>query len=290
MTNKKNNSIVNQADYSMLLARAIRKTKEYIFTHPEYKLSFLEQLRLKYYLYLRAKGLPIAYITKHKEFYGLDFFVNKHVLVPRPETEMIVDDVLCIMEEVLKDEKNKILLIDVGTGSGCIPISIIKTLKLGNIKTIAIDISHPALRIAEKNAKKHNVKINFLHGNLLKPILKQWNNGAMKQWSDIIITANLPYLTATQFNSSQSIQREPCLALIADNINGLTLYEKLLEQIKQMVVSYKLQVTSLIEIDHLQSTKIQTLIKKYFPQANIEIKKDLASLDRLVRIIINNEI
>ena len=123
---------INQADYNILLAHATGKTKEFIFTHPEYKLSLFERLRLKYFIHLRSSGIPIAYITKHKEFYDLDFIVNKHTLVPRPETEMMVDNVLYIVGHVLRDENNKILLIDVGTGSGCIPISI-ATMKQCNL-------------------------------------------------------------------------------------------------------------------------------------------------------------
>ncbi len=308
-------------DLELLIAHSIGQPKEFVFFHPEYRLTFFEYLKLRYCIYLRQKNYPIAYITKRKEFYGLDFYVNKHVLVPRPETEMVVDEIICHCEgvrtteaisslslrgvattkqtrlPVIERNENDILLIDVGTGSGCIPISLIKTLEPNNnITIIATDISRSALRVAKINAKKHNVKINFLYGNLLEPIFNEFNNGTtrlptpgtggqVEQWNNVIITANLPYLTARQFQNEPSIQHEPKKALIADNADGLSLYEELLKQISKLI-AYSLPLIAYLEIDPSQSKSITQLIKQRLPLANVEIKKDLAGLDRLVCLTI----
>ena len=254
-------------DLELLKAHAIKKPKEFLYSHPEYRLSIWEQLRLKYFLFLRKCGYSVAAITKHKEFYGLDFFVNKNVLIPRPDTELMVTEAI---EEIKKTNK-KVILIDVGTGSGCIPISILKNLPKP-IPAYATDISSPALKVAKKNAEKHGVKIQFFHGNLLEPILK-------KILDKIVITANLPYLTEQQFQDEPSIQREPKKALVADN-NGLALYEEFLQQIK----TSGLAGTIFLEIDPSQTEAITKLITKYLPESKIETKKDLNGLDRLIKI------
>ncbi len=260
-------------DFDLLKARAINKPKEFVFSHPEYKLSIWQKLRLKYFLFLRKKDYSIAAITGHKEFYGLDFFVNKNVLIPRPDTELMVDEVIKIIND-------KTILIDVGTGSGCIPISILKNLPKP-IPAYATDISRSALRVAKKNTKKHSVTIKFLHGNLLEPLIH--NSSFILPTSSIIITANLPYLTEQQFQDEPSIQREPKNALVAKN-NGLAFYEELLSQIKSLFLIHNSSFIILFEIDPSQTEAISKLIKQYLPKNYLEIKKDLSGLDRLVKI------
>jgi release factor glutamine methyltransferase len=271
----------------LLISHAIKKPKEFIYTHPEYVLSFFEYLKLKYYIYLQNKNYPIAYITKHKEFCGFDFYINKNVLVPRPETELMVEEVV----NKINNTNKQILLIDVGTGSGCIPISILKKVNSQTSKqlnTLAIDISRKALKIAKKNAARHNVKIKFLYGNLLQTILTSPSPLLRKErvkYDSIIITANLPYLTKSQFKNESSIKQEPKKALVAKR-DGLELYKKLLEQIKQLA-NNKTQITALLEIDPSQTKTIGQCIGQYLPEAEFKIKKDLAQLNRIVKIKLN---
>ncbi|HSR89434.1 MAG TPA: peptide chain release factor N(5)-glutamine methyltransferase [Candidatus Udaeobacter sp.] len=261
-------------ELEIFLAEILHKDKSFIFARPEHKLSLFQYFKLVYFTCQRKHGYSVAAIIKHKEFYGLDFSVNKYTLIPRPDTEIMVDKAIA---EINKIDK-KIILIDVGTGSGCIPISIRKTLVNKNINTIAIDISKEALKIARKNAKNHSTDINFYQGNLLRPIIQTIKSTASD--SEIIITANLPYLTEKQFQTEPSIWREPKNALVAKN-NGLALYEELLQQIKLAQISASI----FLEIDPSQSEEIIKIIKQYLPDSNIEIKKDLAGLDRLVKII-----
>ena len=273
-------------DRDILLAKALRKTKEFLYTHPEYQLTLREYLRIKYYFLLLRRGWPIAYITNHKEFFGLDFYVNRYVLIPRPETELLVTEAI---SEMKKSNAQKTALVDVGTGSGCIPAAIMQTVKNTNIKTYATDISYSALYVARRNARIHNVSITFLAGNLLQPLIKKGKK-IFFNCEKIILTANLPYLTEKQFNSEPSIKAEPHHALVAGD-TGTELYEKLLGQISELAFSFpKLSFSIFLEIDPSQTTRISSLVKQHLPTATAEIKPDLANRDRLVIIHLPNRI
>jgi len=275
--------LIGPQEAELLLSHTLKKPREYIISHPEVKAGFFTSFKYHRLVKKRYKGIPIAYLTGHKEFFGLDFLVNKHTLIPRPETETIVEEVINQLQHLEHLQHFEHLLIDVGTGTGCIPISIIKALAPNpmwfRVKTFGIDISKKALRVAKKNTKKHNVKIKFLYGDLLQPIL---NKKLLIANCSLIIVANLPYLTKKQFSSEPSIQHEPKSALIAED-NGLALYKQLLTQIQQLrITDYELRVTSYLEIDPSQSQEISAFIKEIMPSAKIEIKKDLAGLDRVV--------
>lgn len=262
---------IDQNDVEILLAHAIEKSRAFIIAHPEYKLTKKQESQFKKYVKKRKEGIPVAYIKECKEFYSLDFKVNKHTLIPRPETELMVNKV------IEKNKENKVdLLIDIGTGSGCIPISILKNTSKPT-RAIAVDISKRALKVAKQNAKKHNADIEFKQGNLLELIKKD-----VEQSKNIIITANLPYITQEQFDSEPSIQKEPKQALVADN-EGLKYYEELLEQLASLDIDNK-NIDLYFEIDPNQSKKVKEVVFKYLPKSKIEIKKDLKENDRLVEI------
>ncbi len=269
---------IESVDLDILISFTIKKPREFILAHPEHQLNRLEENKLKKLIKKRIAGEPIAYLTKEKEFYGLKFFVNKNVLVPRPETELIVDEVLRIIKPEIKT-----IIIDIGTGSGCIIISIAQTIKnkyknLDNFDFFAVDISDKALKVANKNANLYNLKdkINFLEGDLLKPLKNIVKFSGIKT----IITANLPYLTPKQIKESPSIQAEPRLALEAGK-DGLKYYRQLFRQIKE---SHLNNTCILIEIDPSQTQKIKKIILNFFPRAKFKIIKDLAGFDRIVVI------
>jgi len=265
-------------DVDLLLTAAIKKTKEFLYSSPTYSLSWIETAQFYFYISQYRRGYSVAAILRHKEFYGLDFFVNKHVLVPRPDTELMVEKAIQLARHEIEAKQTNIIYIDVGTGSGCIPISVSRNLPTLS-RIFAIDISHKALKVAKKNAKKYHAPIHFFHGNLLEPLLK--TPSLLGTPCFILITANLPYLSETQFQSAPSIWREPKIALVADH-NGLAAYHTLLTHIR-LLPPY-CQLFLLIEIDPSQSETIVTLIKQQLPYAQIEIKKDLSGLDRLVTI------
>lgn len=283
-------------DAEILLSHIIKKPREYILAHPEKKLTQKQVSNFKFQISRRIKGEPAAYITGHKEFYGLNFYVNKNVLIPRPETELMADEALKLETQNLKHAT----FIDIGTGSGCIIISLFKQLKQKNknkfqvssFKFYGIDISKPALAIAHKNAKLHNVhkEIKFLQGNLIEPVIQ--NPKYLKCLNNpnypVIITANLPYLTHAQIKNSPSIKYEPKLALSA-GADGLKYYRRLFKQIKNVSCSmFHVSCYVLCEIDPLQTVKIKQLIKKEFPNCQIQIKKDLRMLNRMVICSMNS--
>lgn len=258
------------------MTQAIDQDKEFIIAHPEYKLSLWEWVKFKYYIYKRKQNYPLAYITKKKEFYGLNFNITEDVLVPRPETEQIVDLAL----DQIKKIDGRILLVDIGTGSGCIPISIVKTIKDDNkqkaIRALATDIDSDAISLAKKNAKKHSVDIGFYQGNLAQPVLDKLNC-----YENIIITANLPYLTENQFNTEPSIQQEPRQALVAEN-EGLEYYEELLRQLSGTTI-YDKNYTLFFEINPQQKKGTKKLVDNHTPK-KVEFKKDLKGWVRVAKI------
>ena len=165
---------IDQLDAEVLLAHVLQRSREHLSAHSDRGVPAPRAKRFRHLVRRREEYAPLAYLVGHKEFFGLDFIVNKDVLVPRPETEMIVEQVL---EEMGKGkwEKGNVFLVDVGTGSGCIPIAIMKniqTFKHLNIQTFATDNSRRALRVAKRNAARHGVDITFLKGDLLQPLFQ----------------------------------------------------------------------------------------------------------------------
>ena len=304
---QKNNIPNPNMDAEILLAHVLKYSREYLITHFDKNLNNQKIKLFEKYINCRIAGEPIAYITGHKEFYGLDFFVNKNVLVPRPETELMVDEVLKEAEP-LRFCKNRrgsasLCIIDVGTGSGCVIISLAKLLKnkirnpKSDIRYLATDISKLALTIARKNARLHHVdkQIKFLHGNLLEPILNNPKN--LKNLNNpknlTIITANLPYGWDSWKNNCSmdtiGLKFEPQIALFTEN-KGLKIIKNFLKQIKQITNSQKINFNSnllaLIEFDPRQTIMLKKLIEKILPNTKFQIKKDLRSRDRLVKISI----
>lgn len=273
--NAKNISIPH-LEAEILLSEILKKPREFLLARGEKKLSAKQISDFKHQLARRLKGEPIAYIIGKKEFYGLDFKVNRHVLIPRPETELMVDEALKLISHSLKP----VTLVDAGAGSGCVAITLSKLTKQ-NI--IAIDISGKALAVAKQNAKRHGVekKIKFIKGNLLSPII---HDPSFIAHNPLIILANLPYLDKDQIKSSQSIKHEPEIALFGGK-NGLELYEKLFQQITGLS-----DITMLCEFDPRKTVRIKQLIKKHLPLAKLQIKKDLAGLNRLAVIRINQNL
>mgnify|MGYP001615920082 CR=1 FL=1 len=269
-------------DAELLLSFVLGKPREYILVHPDLELSQSQILKFNKFIAQRAKNIPLAYLTHVKEFYGRPFYVDQRVLVPRPETEMMVEEVRSKKLEV----RSNTAMVDVGTGSGCIIITLAKELEnlkskinppAGGLKFIATDISKDALTLARKNARIHGVdkKIKFLHGNLLEPLFLKIKNYKIKNF---IIIANLPYLTPAEIKQSSTIKHEPRLALAAGS-NGLKYYRQLAVQLRQFNIKHpNIPVSLFCEIDPAQNKKI----KKIFSFAkSVIIKKDLAGQNRI---------
>ncbi|MDZ7798513.1 MAG: peptide chain release factor N(5)-glutamine methyltransferase [Patescibacteria group bacterium] len=251
-------------DTEVLLSYVLKKTRSYLYIWPDKKITKNQATRYKRLIKKRCDHEPVAYLIHHKEFFGLDFYINKNVLIPRPATETLVDIIIKLVDAG-RDPHLRIL--DVGTGSGCMAVTLKKYLPKTRI--LASDLSEKILKIAKKNAKKNKVKINFRKGNLLEP----WKNFKLD-----IIVANLPYLTPQQMKA-KSIQAEPQKALYGGK-KGLEIYEELFRQIKD----FKIKAKVFIEIDPRQIKNITKLIKEYFPKRKIAVIQDLSGQDRVVVI------
>ncbi|MBU1132345.1 peptide chain release factor N(5)-glutamine methyltransferase [Patescibacteria group bacterium] len=262
-------------DAEIILSFVLKKPREFLFAHPEKLLTPAQYRWFERLIGKRSEFVPLAYITGKKEFFGLTFFVNKNVLIPRPETELLVEESIRLIQK--KEIKN---IAEIGTGSGCVIISLAKNLKEKALDFFAVDISKDALQIAKKNSEHHTVKsqINFLRGNLALPVRKKKID---------LLLANLPYLDPakkTDFESAdvKSLKHEPKIALYGGT-DGLESYEELFRQIKKFEYSPS---HILIEIGDNQAIPIKKIIGCHLPKAKIEILKDLAGRDRVVKIII----
>lgn len=204
----------------ILLAHALERDRTYSLTHPDETLEgpALDQFRAL--VEKRADGVPVQYLTNHQEFYGLDFVVSPEVFIPRPETELIVDEVLAL------NRKEDPLIIDVGTGSGCLAVTL--AAQLPGSRLIALDLSESALKVAQINARRHDVeqRVWFLVGDLLSPLLP----GAAGRRADFIV-ANPPYISEIEFDALHREVRdyEPRIALLAGE-DGLAIHRRLLSE------------------------------------------------------------
>lgn len=271
-------SLVKEAaflDIEIVLAHVLGVSKEYLLAHGDGEVSFEDNALFDFYVERLVSGEPIAYITCHKEFYGNDFFVDKRVLVPRPETEMIVENVIGFIEKNVKNGKLK--LADIGTGSGNIAISIAKHFQdylddpLDEV--FAVDISEDALEVCKINIEQHGLedKIQALQSDLLE-FLEDF------EICDIIV-ANLPYIgeIENRFVEKNVEKFEPNVALFGGN-DGLELYKKMFQQVKEKSVKFKLMIG---EFGFAQGEKMRELLSKYFEQDEWGIYEDLSGIERI---------
>ena len=276
-------------DAEILLSLSTGKPKEYILAHPEKNLTKFQLKKYISFTKRRSTGEPIAYITKKKEFFGLEFFVNRNVLIPRPETELLVESLL----EKISNAEYEIpdTILDVGTGSGNIIISIVKNIpkKIQNrINFIATDISKKVLGVAKENAKRHNVsrKIKFIQSNLLEYFLK---NNKMRS-RNFFIVANLPYVSPNTYDSNKNnLKYEPAGALISSE-KGLMHYKNLFREIKNIwQTNHGIGITGFFEISPEQKPEIGRIIRKILPNIRTIFRKDLAGRWRCLELRIQSE-
>lgn len=193
-------------DTQWLLLHVLGQTEtSWLFSHNDISLTPEQHDRFKQLLNERQTGKPLAYILGTTQFYGRDFIVNQHVLVPRPATEDLVDQALMAIRNSLSDKKRPLTIADIGTGSGCIAITLALELTMID-RVYATDISPAALDIARQNVQRHGItdRITFLEGNLLTPV----------QDKNIdLIVSNPPYVPSAEVESNQNLHFEPRLAL-----------------------------------------------------------------------------
>ncbi len=211
-------------------------------------------------------GEPLAYITRKQEFYGLEFLVDSRVLIPRPETELLVEHAITW----LNTHPAKKLAADIGTGSGAIAVTLAKS--CSELEVTAIDISEEALEVAKENARKHKVerRIEFVHANLLQGNTKKFD----------LILANLPYIPTATLKELDALRYEPQTALDGGH-DGLDFIKQLMAQLPNSLAPGG---SAIFEIQYNQGYKVREIARQQFPEALISIQHDLASLPRIVVI------
>jgi len=250
----------------LLISFGLQKPKTWILAHPEFLVNSEALASIKQFTLRLLKGEPLPYITNQQEFYGLPFIVSPAVLIPRPETELLVENAI----KWLKANPQARSVLDVGTGSGCIAITLAKT--FSKLIFTAIDISLDALKIAKINAERNDVMqhINFLVSDLLFSVDGNFD----------VMCANLPYIPTSKLSQVNSLAYEPRLALDGGE-DGLLLIRKLLLQAAGHINSPGL---ILLEIEESTGEAALEVAKQTFPDAAIVLQRDLADKERLISI------
>lgn len=262
-------------DAELLLALVLEKPRSFILAHDELSLTASQYKAFQQVIKKRGQHYPLAYVLAHKEFYGLDFLITKDVLVPRPESELLVETAL----KKIKASPSPLTIIDIGTGSGCLLISTLIQSKNYHkkIQAFGFDISNKALLVAKQNAVRYKLHdVEFRQSNLLTTLLKK--RSLLLPTKKIIILANLPYLTAQEIRQEPSIQHEPWLALDGGK-QGLHLYRDLAKQAKKLQATLNVQVIILCEINPHQQKNFASLWSEH-----VTFKKDTNQKTRLAII------
>ena len=249
----------------VLLRDVLKKTRVELFLELNSELSQQEYAAFRRSIRRRCSDIPTAYILGRREFYGRDFLVDNRVLVPRPETEILVEKAIGLAREYEAP-----VLADVGTGCGVVAITL--TLELPEATIYATDISGDALRVARKNCRKHDVgiKLKLLKGNLLT---------VLPQPVDII-TANLPYVRKADLHRAGTVSAEPRLALDG-GADGLERVRQLCRQAGDKLCP---SGHILLEIGEGQAEPVTMLLRSLFSGAKIEVIPDLAGIERVVSL------
>ena len=231
-------------------------------TDLEYLKTYAEPSKLEEGINQLEEGIPVQYIVGNVNFYGNTIKVNNSVLIPRFETEELVEKTLKYLSEFTNPD-----IVDIGTGSGCIAITIKKEIECN---MDAVDISIDAINVALDNASANDVTINFMNGDLLSPLNKKYD----------CIISNPPYISDSEEIMDIVKNNEPALALYASN-NGLDCYIKILKNVKQYL---KEKYLIAFEIGYKQGEAICTLVHKYLSDSECTIEKDLSGKDRFIFI------
>ncbi|RCS27541.1 peptide chain release factor N(5)-glutamine methyltransferase [Polaribacter sp. WD7] len=237
---------------------------------PNFKIEAEKVSELKTITKQLLKEKPIQYILGETEFFGFPFLVNKHTLIPRPETEELVEWIILEIN-AMRNHNQKISILDIGTGTGCIPIALAKKIK--NVEITAIDVSKDALTIAAKNAVLNNVEIKFIEMDIL-------NTNTLPQQFDIIVS-NPPYVRALEKVEIKNnvLQNEPHLALFVDDKNPLVFYKKIANLAKNHLTKNGLLFFEINQYLGKETTAM--LFQKGFK--NTILKKDLFGNDRMIK-------
>ena len=261
---KRNKVLTPQLDSEILLSKSINKDKKHIILNPKEVLNFKKLKKFDDLIKRRAKGEPIAYLTNKKEFWNDEFFVNNDVLIPRSDTEIIIEQVLKIYSK-----KSKAQILDIGTGSGCIILSIIK--ERPNFYGTGIDISKKSINVSKFNTKQLNLtnRVKFFHSSIDNFIIGKYD----------LIVSNPPYIEFAnlKYLDKDIVNFEPKLALNG----GCDGFSNIRKVINKASILIKRKGKLILEIGFNQREKVKSLLenKGYYID---KVIKDYASNDRCI--------
>lgn len=231
----------------------------------EYLKKYLKDKDMNIAIKELESGIPVQYIVGNVDFYGYTFKVNKNTLIPRFETELLVEKTI---KYINKYFNNEIKILDIGTGSGCIAITLNKL--LDNSRVTAVDISKDALDVARENNKINNTDVNFIESDVFSNINDKYD----------VIISNPPYISYDEDIMDVVYNNEPHMALYADD-NGLYFYDKILMECRKYLND---RFFIAFEIGYKQGNDILNIINKYFDNVNISLEKDYSGRDRFIFI------
>lgn len=236
-------------DCLLLLEDELQVTKEWLLAHSEHEIEQSHLLDLNTKLIQRSKRIPLAYVRNQQEFYGRPFYVNEDVLIPRPESESMIELLLSTNHQL------PTTIYDVGTGSGCLAITV--KLELANVRVIATDISNVALDVAKKNAKNLNAEIEFVQADLIPTSNLQLPT---------TILANLPYVP-DDLITSKEIESEPALAVFSGP-DGMDLYCRFWLQLQTLNHQANYVITESLDSQHEQMERLANTAGYVIKQIN----------------------
>jgi len=249
----------------LLLRHTLEISRVQLYLDLNHELSPEQEETFRQLIQRRLKGEPSAYIIGHREFYGLNFYVNRSVLIPRPESELLVEKAIHLAQN-----ETIATIAEIGTGCGAIAISL--ALNLPGIKIYATDISAAALKVARLNCQQHGVadRILLLQGNLLDPLPEPVD----------LIVANMPYVRESELPQTGPVSFEPPMALNGGT-DGLEKIHKLCRELSGKLCP---QGYLLLEIGQGQGKSVTALLNNLFPSSRIEIIPDLGGIERVVTL------
>jgi release factor glutamine methyltransferase len=260
-------------DAEVLLSHTLHVERSARYAYPQRTLTPEQEQQFLTLIERRSHGEPVAYLTGHKEFYGLDFLVDKRVLIPRPETELLVEAALRACRQMLGAGRTPIVA-DIGTGSGIIPVTL-AVLEPRLQYLYASEISIDALEVAYLNCQRHHVedRVRLLHGDLLAPLPEPVD----------ILTANLPYVGTDEMDElPPDVRYEPRLALFSGP-DGLDLLHRFFTELHKSGKLVQGAVV-LLEIGYRQREPLTRLLHEIWPQATISFTKDYSGWDRVLQM------
>jgi release factor glutamine methyltransferase len=253
-------------DTQLLLAYALKRKKEWVLAHPENHLSTSELSTFEEYLDRLVSGEALPYLLESWEFYGRSFHVTANVLIPRPETELLIENALGF----LRSHPEARLCADIGTGSGCIAISL--ALEIPDLHVIAVDVSPSAIEVARVNTRKHGVddRVKLIVSDLLRPFDFRFS----------LICANLPYIPSERLGRLAVAEREPTLALDG-GMDGLDVIRRLARDLPEWLVPGG---RALLEVDSSHAHVLAGELTSMYSSVRTDVLKDLSGRDRVVML------